>query len=73
MPYLGDMPTSPDLIGAAEAAEILGNVDRTTVTRLAGTPDLPIAVKMPGIRGPYLFERADVERLAEKRAAKAAS
>lgn len=57
-----------DLIGTTEAAEILGVTSRT-VKRLAliGN-DLPPAHKMPGDTGAYLFHRADVEALRDRRA-----
>ena len=58
---------NPDLIGTAEAAEILG-VSRQTVHRWAGEPKLK-SIKMPGETSPFLFERADVERLRDELAA----
>jgi len=56
-----------DLIGTAEAAEILG-WSRAKTKREAQAGRLPHAVKMPGETGAYLFRRRDVERLAERRA-----
>ena len=47
------------LITAAETAKRLG-VHRSTVIRLAATGDLPCALKMPGIRGAYLFDPGTV-------------
>ena len=58
---------SSTLIGAAEAAVIL-KCDRATVTRLATRGDLRVESQLPGLRQPRLFRRADVERLARKRA-----
>ena len=61
------MPAT-DLIGTAEAAEIL-SVGQRTVKRLAQKGKLPHAMKMPGATGAYLFHRSDVEKLAEEAAA----
>jgi hypothetical protein len=57
-----------DLVGTAEAARILGDLDKSTVTRLAASGQLPIAARLPGLRGAFLFHRADVKRLAAQRA-----
>lgn len=59
---------SPPLIGTAEAAHLLG-VSRSTITRWADTGYLPNAARLDGRTGAYMFERADVERLAQERAA----
>ena len=53
---------NPDLIGTVEAAKMLG-VSRQTVIRWAAEPKLK-SIKVPGETNPYLFERAEVERLA---------
>lgn len=55
-------PTKPDLIGSAEACELLG-IDRSTLTRWVDTGRLDYWVKMPGKTGAYLFEREAVETL----------
>lgn len=61
------------LIPTAEAVHILG-VNVKTVTRWAADGTLPYAQKLPGLRGPYLFDAATVERFkAEREAEKAAS
>jgi len=57
-----------DLIGAADAAEILKTSIRT-VHRLTLEGELHSAMKMPGPTGAYLYERANVIRLADRRAA----
>jgi predicted site-specific integrase-resolvase len=57
-----------ELIGTAEAAGILGK-SLPTVKRYAMAGRLPVAVKMKGDTGAYLFERADVDRLAAELAA----
>lgn len=48
-----------DLITSFEAGLLLGKSART-VQRMAGD-DLPIAQKLPGPNGAYLFRRRDVE------------
>lgn len=58
------MPTQT-LMTTAEAAETL-KLSRSQVARLARSGDLPHAAKAPGPRGAYLFDRADVERVAEE-------
>lgn len=57
-----------DLIGTADAAEILG-VSVRTVKRLAKIGELRHAMKMGGDTGAYLFLRGDVERLRDERQA----
>lgn len=59
---------NPDLIPTADAAQILGCHVRT-VHRFVESGDLKPAVRMPGLRGALMFRRADVERLAKRRAA----
>lgn len=54
------------LLTAAQVAEIRG-VTPKTVHRWAEAGRLPIATKLPGLRGAYLFHRADVEALAAER------
>jgi excisionase family DNA binding protein len=63
---------SNELITTAEAAVVLGT-SVATVTRLAADGALATAVKAPGQRGARMFRRADVERLAAKRAKEAAA
>jgi len=58
-----------DLVNTGEALTILGMSSPTTVTRLVQAGKLTPATKLPGLRGAYLFLRADVERLAAERAA----
>jgi hypothetical protein len=55
---------APDLIGRAEAAQIL-RVSRRHLARLPLTP----AMQLPGSTGAVLYFRADVLALAEERAA----
>lgn len=51
-----------DLIGTDEAAQLLG-VSKPTVKRMARAGTLPVAIKMPGQTGAYLFHRSDVAAL----------
>lgn len=59
--------TSPP-ITVAEVATILG-VNRKTVLRRMAAGDLTPTQKLPGETGAYLFDPAEVERLAEQRRA----
>lgn len=61
------MPDSTDLIGSKEACGIL-DVDKSTLTRWAADGVLVPVYKLPGRNGPFVFNRADVERLADQRA-----
>ena len=61
--------THDDLIGTAEAAQLLGKSHRT-IHRLVKAGTLKPAVVAPGgLAGAFLFKRADVEDLATKAAA----
>lgn len=51
-----------ELIGSAEAAEML-HMDIRTVHRKIATGEIPLAGKLPGLRGSYILRRADVEAL----------
>lgn len=55
--------TDPDLVGSAEASRIL-ECHQVTVARLVSSKKLTPAHKLPGKNGAYLFNRADVEKLA---------
>jgi excisionase family DNA binding protein len=59
---------SRDLLTAKEAAHLL-SVTTRTVSRLVESGDLVEAYKLDGIRGPRLFYRRDVQRLAAARKA----
>lgn len=63
------MPPPTDLIGSAESCRILGDVNRTTLTRWVAEGRLAAATKLPGANGAFLFHRAEVERLARERSA----
>lgn len=58
---------SSDPINSAEAARILG-VDRATFNRWVTRGDVPVEVQYPGYKGPRLFRRFDIERIAKDRA-----
>ncbi len=58
------MPTMEHLIGTAEAGLILGKNPRT-VQRMVAAGTLVPVVTAPGKTGAYLFDRRDVEALAE--------
>ncbi len=63
-------PTQP--IDSSKAAEILG-LSRSQVNRMATTGSLPVLYKLPGIRGAYIFELADIEALLSGESSKVAS
>lgn len=58
-----------DMIGSAEACQVLGGIDRSTLSRWVQLKKLQPVLRLPGARGAMLFRRADVERLARERAA----
>ena len=63
------MPTeNPPLLTAPEVARRLGKSVRT-VHRMALAGTLPIAIKLPGPNGAFLFSSADVDALTTERAA----
>lgn len=49
-------------IGAAEASQVL-NRNRSTVTRMVERGELNPVSKLPGLRGAFFFNRADIEAL----------
>lgn len=57
-----------DFLTTAQVAEIL-NYTIPWVNKLAATGRLPVAQKLPGRTGAYLFNRAEIERVASERAA----
>jgi hypothetical protein len=52
---------NPDLIGTVETCELLGGIDRTTLLRRVARGELR-ASKLPGVTGPWMFDRAEVLR-----------
>lgn len=59
------MPAS-DVIGAREAERLLG-ISQATLQRWVTNGRLPSARKLPGLRGPWLFDRSEVQELAAAR------
>lgn len=55
---------SPDLVGVAEAAEMTG-LDRRTLHRKVERGELHAVSKLPGLRGAYIFNRADIDALLQ--------
>lgn len=55
--------TNPDIINAAEAAEILGISIRAVQHRI--TRGTLAAQKLPGRTGAYVLDRADVQKAKE--------
>jgi excisionase family DNA binding protein len=62
------MSTEP--VTTAQAAERL-KCDVSTIIRMAKDGRLTPSLKFGGLRGPYLFEAAEVERVAAELAAEA--
>jgi excisionase family DNA binding protein len=61
-----------ELLSTAEAVERL-NIDRSTLTRWVAGGRIEPAMKLPGLRGAYLFDPAEVERVRGESRAAAAS
>ena len=57
-----------EFITTAQAAEIL-HYTVAWVNKQAGRGQLPVAHKLPGLTGAYLFRREDIERIAAERTA----
>lgn len=70
MPKNGHSSTAKpqQLIGAAEAAQIL-HMDLRTIHRQIDKGEIPHVAKLPGLRGAYVLDRAEIERIAAERAA----
>ena len=68
--HMTNPPASLDLVGTSDAAKIL-DVHPATVTRMVDTDLLKPAGRLGGDSGAFVFNRADVVALAEKRAAEA--
>ena len=61
-PHMPKDTQTPDWITTAEVASMLG-IHVATVVRKAQAGDIPIAMKVPGETGPYLFDRSVIEAL----------
>lgn len=57
------MAKAPNLIRAAEVCARLG-IDRSTLSRWVAAERIKPAMKLDGLRGPYLFTPAEVDRVA---------
>lgn len=53
------------LVGSKEASEIIGESVKNTIRRVESGQLKPVT-KLPGLRGAYLFDRADIEAIATK-------
>ena len=62
------MSNVENLITTAQAADMLG-CSIKTVLRWAERGDLPVAVQLPGLRGPRMYRLADVQALVDRRSA----
>lgn len=60
--------TASDLLTASQVGTLIGRSGRTVI-RMAENGLIPIAAKLPGPTGAYLFRRADAETLLTARAA----
>lgn len=57
------MPTPTVLMNSAETCERLHEIDRSTLSRWVLTGRITPAQKLPGLRGAFLFDPAEVERV----------
>lgn len=55
-------------LGSAQVCDRLG-IDRSTLTRWVAAGRIVPMFKSPGLRGPYAFDPAEVERVADERLA----
>ena len=55
-----------DLIGSAEVAELLG-ISGSSLNRKVLAGQIPPVKKLPGSKGAYIFDRAEIEALKERR------
>lgn len=62
------MSTPPQLLTSAEACEQLG-IDRSTLSRWVALDRITPAQKLPGLRGAFLFDPAEIERVKAEVAA----
>lgn len=61
--------TTPEtLMTSAEVCDEL-HIDRSTLSRWVSVGRIVAAHKLPGIRGPFLFDRTEVDRVKEEVAA----
>lgn len=62
-------PTGDELLTATQVGSMIDRSSRTVI-RMAVAGDLPVAAKLPGRNGAHLFRRDDVDKLAQKLAAR---
>lgn len=62
------MTSSPGYLTSAEACERL-EIDRSTLSRWVALNRITPAFKLPGLRGAFMFEPAEVERVRSEVAA----
>lgn len=63
------MRSGEKLVSSAEACKLLGDIDRSTLTRWVQMGRLTPAQKLPGATGSYLFTKAEIERRRKEIAA----
>lgn len=57
------MPPTTPLLNSAEACEALGGIDRSTLSRWVASGKIQPFTKLPGVRGAYLFQPDEIERV----------
>lgn len=57
-------PTPQAHLNSAEVCERL-HIDRSTLSRWVAAGRISPAIKLPGKRGPFLFDPSEVERVAK--------
>lgn len=58
------MATHTDLVGSSEACRLLNNIDKATLSRWVRDGKVKPAHKLPGRNGAFLFDRAEIGRVA---------
>lgn len=61
------MNPTDSLMTSAEVCDRLG-IDRSTLSRWVAAKRITPALKMPGVRGPFLFDPAEVELVEQIKA-----
>lgn len=61
------MASTPDFITTAEACDMLGGINRSTLKRWVDAGVITPVRKLPGDTGAYLFHLADIEHLAAEK------
>ena len=65
------MTQTPNPESLMTSAEVCGelHIDRSTLSRWVSVGRIAAAHKLPGLRGPFLFDRTEVERVKQEAAA----